>query len=377
MLSHRREIRPIRVLHCIPNLAGGGAERQLCLLARGLAEEGTDVHLAFVPGGENDALVQGAALTLHPLRSRSPYDPSLSLQLCSIMRRTRPDMVQTWLPQMDVLAGTAATIFGRPFILSERSSAGAYKGAIRIAARRRIGRLATAIVSNSSAGLELWNGVNSSPLSRLIRNGTSEIEPRNPSLPIYTNAQLDGCTQLLLFVGRYHADKNALLALDAAISALRNLPAAKALFLGTGPLRDEMLRKVDAGGMRDRLFIGPFAANVRDWMRKACVFFSLSPYEGQPNAATEAAFCGTPLVLSDIGPHREIFGDNDAFFVRAFETSDVSAVLQLAATRGDLASQKSENAVRAVAAFTVDAMVRSYIELYNSIVGTNTVLSQE
>src|SRR5687768_12082661 len=67
-----------RVLHCIPSLAGGGAERQLAYLSRELDALGWDVHIASVHEGPSLRLFAGSGATLHLIdTSRSKYDPRL------------------------------------------------------------------------------------------------------------------------------------------------------------------------------------------------------------------------------------------------------------------------------------------------------------
>jgi hypothetical protein len=56
---------PLRVLHLIPSLGGGGAERQVSLLTRELALRGCEVHLGFVGGGTHLAELESSAVTLH------------------------------------------------------------------------------------------------------------------------------------------------------------------------------------------------------------------------------------------------------------------------------------------------------------------------
>ena len=69
----------IRVLHCIPSLLGGGAERQLCYLAAGLARRGHEVHVAFQQDGPNFPLLQESGATLHRVPARRSFDPRAAL----------------------------------------------------------------------------------------------------------------------------------------------------------------------------------------------------------------------------------------------------------------------------------------------------------
>ena len=112
----------MRILHLIPTLHGGGAERQLVYLAAGLRALGCDVHVGLQQGGTNLARLEAAQATVHQLNTRGNYDPRILPAIVRLIRRVRPDVVQTWLMQMDVAGGAAALLTGTPWIVSERSS---------------------------------------------------------------------------------------------------------------------------------------------------------------------------------------------------------------------------------------------------------------
>lgn len=76
------------------------------------------------------------------------------------------------------------------------------------------------------------------------------------------------------------------------------------LFLGGGPLEEDCKKSVQ--GFKNIHFAGR-VSNVADYLRASDYFVSVSKAEGLPNAVLEAMACGLPVLLSDIGPHREIF----------------------------------------------------------------------
>src|SRR5687768_3558015 len=139
----------MKVLHCIPGMGGGGAERQLAYLAGPLIARGWEVHVACVAGGPNLARLEESGARIHRLRIRNSYDPRLVWQLARTIRAVGPDLVQAWFVQMDVVAGAVATLTGVPWILSERSSVLAYPPTWKNRLRIAIARHVAAIISNS------------------------------------------------------------------------------------------------------------------------------------------------------------------------------------------------------------------------------------
>ena len=65
----------MRILHLIPTLGGGGAERQIAYLAQGLQARGCDVHVAIDSGGPNLERLVRTGATVHWIRTRGNYDP--------------------------------------------------------------------------------------------------------------------------------------------------------------------------------------------------------------------------------------------------------------------------------------------------------------
>src|SRR5438128_2582870 len=112
----------MRLLYCISSLATGGAERQTSYLVESMQKRGHEVHVAFTAGGPNLERIARSGATLHELGSRGNYDPRIFLRLLSLIRRIRPDVVQTCLTQMDVAGGLASVVGGAPWVLREPSA---------------------------------------------------------------------------------------------------------------------------------------------------------------------------------------------------------------------------------------------------------------
>jgi len=356
------------VLHCIAGFDGGGAQRQLAYLAGGLASHGIDVHIAHRGAGPNIGRVQDRGVALHTL-IRSPYDPRLVWELVRIIRKVRPHLIQTWLTQMDVAGGMAALITRTPFIITERSSADAYNGTWKDRLRIRIGGKANAVVANSNSGTAYWLAQRRRSLITVIPNGVpvGDIQA-SPSISSQTRG-LHESTEVLLFAGRYSAEKNLSILLDAVFRVVSARPNLVAVFLGQGPLKDELVAKVERHGMAERVWISDYTSELWAWMRRANLFVSVSAFEGSPNAVIEAAVQGCPLVLSDIRQHTELLGKDAAVFVPTASPDAIAAgILEVLSDEG-IARSKAQRARERASRLTVESMVRRYAELYQHVLG--------
>jgi glycosyltransferase involved in cell wall biosynthesis len=336
----------MKILLCIPSLdQSGGAERQLSYLATELARRGHDVHVAHGRGGALVAPLARAGVTLHEIGGRGNYDPRMIVRLVRLMRAIRPAVVQTNLPQMDILGGLAALLTGTRWILQERSAAPSYPPGWKSRLRRRLGRAASAIVSNSKEGDAYWS----------FANRRHIIPPGIPSIPAATQ---EPDSNVVLFAGRLDEGKNAGTFLDA----LELLDVEFTAFLcGDGPLRRELERK---GGPRVT-FTG-VVSDVWERMQRASVVVSLSRYEGCPNAVMEAMACGTPLVVSDIPAHRALLTDDCALFVDPDDAPSAAAAIRSALVDRDSARARARIAQERASRQTIAAMADRYEALQSA-----------
>lgn len=352
----------LRILHLIPSMSAGGAERQLALLAPALAAAGARVGVAYGAGGPNLSLLQRGAVDLLPLPARAHHDPRLLLDLTSLIRRWRPDVVQTWILQMDVLGGLAARWTGVPHVLSERCSAELYADDWKSRLRVRIGRRARAIVANSQGGLDYWRALGVRVPLHLVRNGVSPADGAPPPATFGVAGH-----PLLLAVGRLSEQKNVFVLVDALSRALVRLPGHQALVLGEGPLRGAIEAQVASGPVPGRIHLGGVSPSVGWWMERADAFVSASLYEGHPNVVIEAAAAGCPLVLSDIPAHREVVQPDAALFAPPHDPDALADRIVEAARDRAAAAGRAARARQGVADLTIEAAAGRYLGIYEGL----------
>jgi len=200
-------------------MTGGGAERQLTYLASEMHRLGEEVHVAVVSRGPNWERLLASGATIHELSARGPHDPRLLKQLIGLIRSVSPDIVQVWLRQMDILGGLAALIERKPFIVSERSSAGAYPASAKHGLRILMGRFASAIVSNSRGGDDYWRRrVGQQTPRYVIPNAVPVDEIEQVSVTAIHTSRSN--RNVVLFAGRLDAEKNIDVLLEALTAAL-------------------------------------------------------------------------------------------------------------------------------------------------------------
>lgn len=359
----------LTVLHLIPTMEGGGAERQLAYLAQALAGAGVRVHIVLLRSGTNMARLERAGVTVHMVPYLRNSDPRILRRLVGIIGTIRPHIIQSWITQMDVLGGIAAWWTRTPFVMTERASALAYGSGWKDWLRRHLGKRASMIVANSETGARYWVAALGPDRVRVIRNAIPLREiaacapAARPSIKLSENAEL------ILYLGRYAPQKNLDLLLDSLARVLSRRPAAVAILHGEGPHAHRLGEAAARLAPDGRIRVGAYAEDAWSLMKTAAVFVSISLFEGMPNTVLEAAACGCPLVLSDIPEHRELFDEQSAWLVRSDSGEAVVQAIVAALHDRAEAQRKARRALDIVSRFSVEESTKQYLRLYQGIVG--------
>jgi glycosyltransferase involved in cell wall biosynthesis len=358
----------MRVLHCIASFSGGGAEARLATLCEA-AERHPDIlfHVAYVRGGPNLKRVENTGTRLHPLHARGNYDPRLVREIATVIRENKINMVQTWMPMMDVFGGAAAHLAGRPHVLSECSAGALYPATWKNWLRRLLGRKASAIVANSEEGLRYWRGLVPEDKLHLIGN------PLDLERLTATAAIDDGRFQevakgkkLLLYAGRFTEAKNLPCLCDALDRLLRVRTDVNVAFFGIGEKLEELTTRLRKWTPERVRFMG-FSDELPSWLKRADAIVSLSKVEGLPNIVLESAVLRVPQVLSDIPQHRAAVGDEGAFFCSPASPDDVCAQLQSALDDVQSGDRKVAAAYERVAQYDMQKIINAYAQLYRTL----------
>jgi glycosyltransferase involved in cell wall biosynthesis len=88
---------------------------------------------------------------------------------------------------------------------------------------------------------------------------------------------------------------------DLAIKAVAEIPEARLIIIGEGPLRKKLDRLTDTLGVRDRVsFLGNIPqADLPEHYNSADILLLPSKHEGMPNVVLESLGCGTPVVATN------------------------------------------------------------------------------
>lgn len=366
-----------KILHLIPTLQGGGAERQLALLAIEQAKRGYIVHIGVRRLGVHASSFNATNVFIHLLSDRSGLNLSLFFSIVKLIIKVRPEVVQTWLLQMDLIGGMAALCCFVPWVGTERSSQYGYNSkGLFIAAflRKKLFRWAKAIVANSDDGANYWKELfHSGPKITKINNAVNlrffEDQANNVT-PAAGDLSL--APYKVLAVGRLVKSKG----LNVLIEAINRMPTAfpiNLLIIGGGPLYSDVESLIAEYKLELKIKLLPYDDSWWRELKGASLLVSMSLYEGQPNVVLETMAAGCPLVVSDIPAHREILSPDSALLVPVNDVDGLVAALVNALSDPVSSRFRALNARATIEGFTIEKAADAYDELYGSVVKGGSV----
>ena len=145
----------------------------------------------------------------------------------------------------------------------------------------------------------------------------------------------------------------------------------KLIFLGDGPLEEDLIKMTKQLNQSHRIFFKGAVKNVREYLIASDFYVSASHSEGMSNALLETMSLGIPAITSNVSGVNEIVFDNQNGFV--FEPNDekffyekiIKAIICKEEKYINMSRLASEHILKN---FSINLIAKKHIELYNSFI---------
>ncbi len=365
---------PLRVAQVIQYFEIGGIERMVQTLAAALRPHGVQTAVAAYlgDGPVREALVaQGSEVVLLP--GRAGLDPLLPLRLARWLRATGAQVVHTHHFGPFLYGAAAARLAGLPQIQTEHSHA-IYDAPRRLAAARSMDRLASVVAVSEEVAR--WRGEALGRCCRVIPNGVAlprwdraeaRQEARQAARRLLEASPGDlvvGC------VARLAPEKDHLSLLRAFSAASAGEPRLALVLVGDGPERPRLEAEVARRGLGRRVSFLGSRGDVAALLPGVDLFTLASLREGLPLALLEALAHGVPAVTTDAGELPRVLSGGAGLVSPAGEWPALASNLLRAATAPAWrASAGAAGRALVASSYSVEAMARSYLQLYRAATG--------
>jgi glycosyltransferase involved in cell wall biosynthesis len=353
----------------VPSMRGGGAERSMLRLAKGIAERGCMVDLVL-------ARAKGPYLNEMP-KSVRIIDLKASRVLSSLpalvryLRREQPQALLSTLDYANIVALWARRLTGIPkrLIVNDQNTISFPAKHSRQFSQRITPRLvrlfypwADEIIGNSQGVADDLSEVTgiSRELIKVVYNPVVTLELREKShAPLDHSWFRNGHAPVFLAVGRLTKQKD-FPTLIRAFAQVRAIRPAHLLILGEGPDRQELEELVKLHGLEGDVNMPGFVENPYAYMSRASMFVLSSRWEGLPTVLIEALYCGIPIIATDCpsGP-REIL--NNGQYGQLVPVGDVKALVK--AIKNVLNGKAPRPQEESWKPYELEPVVNKYIEL--------------
>ena len=315
---------PKIILFLTRSLDRGGAERQLVVLAKGLAGRGHAVSVAvFFGGGVYEAELARAGVRVINIGKQGRWDvlPFLN-RLVRLLRKERPAVLHSYLGVPNILAAALKPLLpGTRIIWGVRASnvdLSRYDWLSRLAytLERRLARFADCIIANSNAG-KCHAVANGFPEGKMV------VIPNGIDTE-YFRFDPEGRRQVRLAWGvgedeilvglaaRLDPMKDHPVFLEAASRIARERRDVRFVCVGGGPAdyAEALKQHAAALGLTNQLIWVGARDDMPAVYSALDIASSSSSYgEGFSNTIAEAMACGVPCVVTDVGDSALIVGD--------------------------------------------------------------------
>ncbi|RJG01285.1 glycosyltransferase family 4 protein [Noviherbaspirillum sedimenti] len=369
------------VLHVITGLEIGGAEMalyRLILQSRGNAYAHSIIALTPEGGMRARFLEMGIKLIVLDFR-RSPI--SQFLRLNHLIRKIRPDVVQTWMYHADLLGGLAAHLAGVHKVIWGIRTTDVDGGCAR----------STTVVRRMCAAMSRWVphtivcvaeaarqahtliGYDAARMT-VVGNGfdfsrlTATQEQRNQ---LRTQCGFSANDIVVGTLGRFNADKDHANFVQAAGQLARLDDRLHFLMVGANldKCNKDLLRWIGETGYPERFVLLGERTDVPVCLAAMEIFCLSSRTEAFPNVVGEAMAMGVPCVSTDVGDVAVLMADTGVLVPKASPAALAGGVAELLELGADGRKELGRRArVRIHERYTMECARKRFEEIYEDVI---------
>lgn len=350
-----------------------GGQNQVLLTVLGLRARKHRALLIAHPEGE---LIKRAAEghDLIPLAPRSEVDLSAGWRLARVLKRFRPDIVHAHDPHAVAVASLGLSIAQLspvpPLVASRRVDFHIKGNSFSRWKYRQVDCFVAA--SDAIRGMLIADGIPSSKVVTVHEGVDVERVESMPAAQLHATFWLPSHAPIVGNVAALVPHKGQRFLIEAAALVVQDVPDARFVILGEGPLRPALERQIAEHHLEKHVILGGFRTDALSMHKAFDVFVLSSLTEGLGTSLLDAMASSKPIVATRTGGIPEVVVDGETgFLVEPHDAAGLAAaIVRLLADASLRERMGRAGFARVVARFSVDRMVDETVKVYERTVGT-------
>lgn len=366
--------RKIRILHVIAALEGGGAERQMHILANNTDPERYHVSIIFLHRRSGQYVFNDGIDLIQIPRGRKWNILSLWFRIYKVVKAYQADIIQLWMPEIITIPAAFAGKFSGAYIISaargSMRSVNIRKFQLRGLTRYIQYIMADRIVANFNPNKEpyFFRRLFSQKKGCVIRNAI--VINREKNIPVPASLSNKKESFMLWYVGRVIPSKRLDILLDSFVKLRKEGLDISLVICGTGnpKLLRQLKEKARTNSLEEHVIFLGYRDDWHSLAQDADLFVLPSTAEGMPNVLFEAMLLGIPCIAADIPVISDIVSHEiNIWMAKAGSyrslTSGIRKMYHLAPFRKKLAKEGQVHAK----SFSIKKMTQAYNALYQQL----------
>lgn len=374
----------IRIVHLSAGLGSGGAEIMLYRLLKA-AEGGSfaPTVISMTDTGTMGPRIEELGIDVHCLgMKRGRVQPARLWSLVRLLRRLRPQVLQTWMYHADLAGGLAARLAGGiPVCWGIHHTtlvAGQSRSTTLMTARlcaRSSRFLPRKIVCCSESSREIHASLGYPESKMVVIPNGFDLDSFAPDpaarIRLRQELQIAPDAPVVGLVARFDPQKDHRNFVLAAASLVRSLPAARFVLCGIDVewRNGELAGWIGEHGLTENFRLLGIRSDIPQLTQALDVAGTSSSFgEAFPLVVGEAMACGVPCVVTDIGDSAAMVGET-GFVVPPHHPEDLAAAwLRILEMDADARRALGESArERVLRMYNLPDTVRRYAEVHRSV----------
>lgn len=389
-----------KIVFILRNLKGGGAERAMVNLMKGLQNRGYKIQLCLIQSNGpflSDIQNRIPIFTIIPEKSLAARISNsvlihsdlirtairfclhpISQKIAQYLKTENPDYVVSCLWEADIATGKALELMDEkiPWVVAQESSVRRYLansllGKYRVSFSKRIYSRASAFVGCSKSNIEdaklildlsaektyfAYNGMDKDRIVQQMGESIDDLEFDPSHFNLVSIARLERVKRIDLLV-------------EAFSIIHKRYQNTRLHILGVGRLRKELENQVQRLNLQGSVTFYGYQSNPFRVLKQSQLFLLCSDVEPFGNVVAEAMIVGTPVIATRSGGPEEVIEDGKTGLL--FDLGDMNGLVKSiermivdSRLREDLSTRAHEFAIHNL---TIENTVRCYENIFSQI----------